>query len=127
MSANNGQHNSSRLIDYGSLERIYGSRLAASTDKQSSSLVLAFARDHGYKGRIFARTVIPTVALSCRGNTMDGFCFEPQDSNELLSAVASMFAENDAGEIEKLADQVPDPAGTFYKYGLAQSLLRRRR
>lgn len=79
-----------RPVDCGqALERIYGSRLAASTDKQSSSLVLAFARDHGYKGRIFSRTVIPTVGLSCRGNTMDGFCFEPQDSNELLSAVAA--------------------------------------
>jgi glyceraldehyde-3-phosphate dehydrogenase (NAD(P)) len=71
------------------VERTYGSRLAARTDKQSSTLVLAFARDHGYKGRIFARTVIPTVALSNHGNTLDGFCFEPQDSNELLSAVAS--------------------------------------
>lgn len=71
------------------VERIYGSRISARTDKQSSTLVLAFARDHGYKGRIFSRTVIPTVALSSRDNAIEGFCFEPQDSNELLSATAA--------------------------------------
>jgi glyceraldehyde-3-phosphate dehydrogenase (NAD(P)) len=79
-----------RPLDEGqAIERIYGSRLAARTDKQTASLVLAFARDHGYKGRIFSRTVIPTSALSSIGNSIDGFCFEPQDSNELLSAVTA--------------------------------------
>lgn len=71
------------------IERTYGSRLAARTDKQSSTLIMAFARDHGYKGRIFSRSVIPTMALSRRNNSFDGFCFEPQDSNELLSAVSA--------------------------------------
>jgi hypothetical protein len=71
------------------VERTCNSRIAARTDKQSSTLVLAFARDHGYKGRIFSRAVIPTAALSGRDNAIDGFCFEPQDSNELLSAVAA--------------------------------------
>jgi len=71
------------------VERTYGSRISARTDKQSATLVLAFARDHGYKGRIFSRTVIPSVGLSSVGNAIEGFCFEPQDSNELLSAVAA--------------------------------------
>ena len=71
------------------IERAQDSRLVAHTDKQSSTLILAFARDHGYKGRIFSRIVVPTLGLSSTGNTLDGFCFEPQDSNELLSAVAA--------------------------------------
>jgi len=71
------------------IERTCGSRISARTDKQSCTLVLAFARDHGYRGRIFCRTVIPTVGLSSRGNILEGFCFEPQESNELLSAVAA--------------------------------------
>lgn len=71
------------------VERVQSSRLAAHTDKQSSTLVLAFARDHGYKGRIFSRIVVPTLALSSAGDAIEGFCFEPQDSNELLTAVAA--------------------------------------
>jgi glyceraldehyde-3-phosphate dehydrogenase (NAD(P)) len=79
-----------RALDTGqAVERTYSSRLAARTDKQTASLVLAFARDHGWKGRIFSRVVIPTMALSTRNSSIDGFCFEPQDSNELLSAAAA--------------------------------------
>jgi glyceraldehyde-3-phosphate dehydrogenase (NAD(P)) len=89
------------------VERTYGSRLAARTDKQSSTLVLAFARDHGYKGRIFSRTVVPTAALAARDSTFEGFCFEPQDSNELLSAVAAtiwfMFPNQVRQRLEALA------------------------
>lgn len=79
-----------RPLDNGqAVERTQSSRFAAHTDKQTSSLVLAFARDHGWKGRIFSRIVVPTAALSTRDNCIDGFCFEPQDSNELLSAAAA--------------------------------------
>jgi glyceraldehyde-3-phosphate dehydrogenase (NAD(P)) len=71
------------------LERTAGSRIVAQTDKQSSALVFAFARDHGYRGRIFSRLVVPTGGLSCHDNQIDGFCFEPQGSNELISSVAA--------------------------------------
>ena len=82
--------NMKRAMDMGqALERTYASRLCARTDKQQAAQVLAFARDHGYRGRIFSRSVIPTGALCCHDHHLDGFCFEPQDSNELLSAVAA--------------------------------------
>jgi F420-non-reducing hydrogenase small subunit len=44
-----------------------------------------------------------------------------------LSAIASIVASNDAGEIERILAQVPDPIGTLYRYSLPSSLLRRRR
>ncbi len=72
------------------LERTYNSRICGRTDKQQAAQVLAFARDHGYRGRIFSRTVIPTRGLSCTNNHLDGFCFEP-DSTELLSALAAVI------------------------------------
>jgi F420-non-reducing hydrogenase small subunit len=44
-----------------------------------------------------------------------------------LSAIASIVASNDQGEIERILAQVPDPIGTLYRYSLPTSLLRRRR
>ena len=70
-------------------ERVVASPLCASTDKNSSTLVLSFARDHGYQGRIFCRAVIPADSLACVDNRVEGFAFEPQESNELVSAVAA--------------------------------------
>jgi F420-non-reducing hydrogenase small subunit len=58
-------------------------------------------------------------------------CFGPTSKTKdqgakLLSAVASLFAGTDEAEAERLAAAVADPAGTFYRYGLPASLLRRR-
>lgn len=58
-------------------------------------------------------------------------CFGPTSRTadhgaKLLSAVASLFAGDDEAEAERLASAVSDPAGTFYRYGLPASLLRRR-
>jgi hypothetical protein len=90
------------------VERIAGSRIAARTDKQSSTLLIAFARDHGYQGRIFSRIVIPTLALASRGNTLEGFCFVPQDSNELMStAAATLWFLDPKGVPERLAPLAP--------------------
>lgn len=72
------------------VERIGGSRFAARTDKLSSAPIFAFGRDHGYRGRIFSRIIVPTQGLHARGNELDGFCFEPQGSNELLSSLAAI-------------------------------------
>lgn len=71
------------------IERTYDSRIVAQTDKQSSTTIFAFARDHGYRGRIFSRIIVPIQTLSCQDNMIDGFCFEPQASNELISAAAA--------------------------------------
>ena len=50
---------------------------------------------------------------------------------KLVSAIASILGvdgEEDMTdeEVEKLIDQIKDPLGTFYRYSLAVSLLKRR-
>jgi F420-non-reducing hydrogenase small subunit len=44
-----------------------------------------------------------------------------------LSAVASIIDSNDKDEIQKIVDDIPDPVGTFYRYSLPESSLRRAR
>jgi hypothetical protein len=41
-----------------------------------------------------------------------------------MSAVASVVDSNDPDEIEKIFEGIPDPAGQFYRFNLAGSLLR---
>jgi F420-non-reducing hydrogenase small subunit len=41
----------------------------------------------------------------------------------LMSAVASVIDSNDPDEIESILDGIPDPAGQFYRFNLAGSLL----
>jgi F420-non-reducing hydrogenase small subunit len=45
----------------------------------------------------------------------------------MLSAIASVIGSNDPGEIERILSGIVDPAGTFYKFSLARSLLHRAR
>lgn len=69
--------------------------------------------------------------MPCRG------CFGPvggvvDQGARALSAIASILGlegeENmPEQEVQKLVDQIADPAGTFYRFGLPSSLLRRRR
>ncbi|MBN1854396.1 MAG: hypothetical protein JW829_16820 [Pirellulales bacterium] len=40
-----------------------------------------------------------------------------------LSAVASLVASNNEDEIAAIMDQIPDPVGTLYRYGVSSSLL----
>jgi len=42
-----------------------------------------------------------------------------------LSAIASLLDSNDETEISKVLEQIPDPAGTFFRYSLPGSLLHR--
>jgi hypothetical protein len=41
----------------------------------------------------------------------------------LMTAVASVIDSNDPDEIEEILDGIPDPAGSFYRFNLAGSLL----
>jgi F420-non-reducing hydrogenase small subunit len=41
----------------------------------------------------------------------------------LMTAVASVIDSNEPDEIEAILDGIPDPAGTFYRFNLAHSLL----
>jgi F420-non-reducing hydrogenase small subunit len=62
--------------------------------------------------------------MPCRG------CYGPlpkaiDQGSKMLSALSSIFdAETEEG-IQKLADSVVDPIGTFYRFSLAHSLMRR--
>lgn len=65
----------------------------------------------------------PSAGSPCIG------CYGPADDTldygaRLLSAVASVIDSNDPKEIEKIIDGIPDPAGMFYRFNLAGSLLR---
>jgi F420-non-reducing hydrogenase small subunit len=60
--------------------------------------------------------------MPCRG------CFGPpagvtDQGAKLLSAVASVIDSTDPNEIQSIVDGIADPAGTFYRFGLAGSLL----
>jgi F420-non-reducing hydrogenase small subunit len=64
--------------------------------------------------------------MPCRG------CFGPTDQVQdqgakFLSSLASIIETNDENEIQELVDTIVDPAGTFYRFSLPTSILRRKR
>ena len=66
------------------------------------------------------------VNMPCRG------CFGPpagvkDQGAKLISAVASIYQTNSEEDIAQMVKDVVDPAGTFYRFGLADSMLRRKR
>ena len=68
--------------------------------------------------------------LCINGNMPCTGCFGPtskvrDQGGKYLSALASMLSALDDEAIETALDSIPDPVGTFYRYGLAGSLLRR--
>ena len=70
-------------------------------------------------------------ALCIRGRMPCSGCFGPtsrvkDQGAKYLSSVTSSIAAKDEKEIDKVLDGIPDPVGTFYRYGLSKSLLRRR-
>jgi len=71
-------------------------------------------------------------ALCTRGNMPCTGCFGPtsrvQDfGGKALSAIASIVDSNDEGEIDRILSTIPDPLGTFYRYSLPSSSLRRKK
>ncbi|MFB3854130.1 MAG: oxidoreductase [Vicinamibacterales bacterium] len=66
-----------------------------------------------------------------RGNMPCTGCFGPTSrvrdhGAKALSALASLIEATDEAGIAKALESVPDPVGTFYRYSLPASLLRRR-
>jgi F420-non-reducing hydrogenase small subunit len=64
--------------------------------------------------------------MPCRG------CFGPPDGvydqgAKFLSAFASLLTAKTDEEIEALVSQIPDPAGTFYRFSLPTSIMHRKR
>lgn len=66
------------------------------------------------------------------GNMPCTGCFGPTSKvrdhgGKYLSAIASLLGALEEDDIAAALDGIPDPIGTFYRYGLAGSLLRRRK
>lgn len=71
-------------------------------------------------------------ALCPHGNMPCTGCFGPTSrvrdyGAKALSALASIMDSNDDAEIERIVNTIPDPVGTFYRYSLPCSLLRRKK
>jgi F420-non-reducing hydrogenase small subunit len=69
-------------------------------------------------------------AVCTRGNMPCSGCFGPtsrvrDQGAKILSSLAANVAGKEEPEINKVLAGIPDPVGTFYRYGLAKSLLRR--
>jgi F420-non-reducing hydrogenase small subunit len=65
----------------------------------------------------------PQAGAQCIG------CYGPAEGvidygSRLITAFASVIESNDPEEIERVLDGIPDPAGQFYRFNLAGSLLR---
>lgn len=68
----------------------------------------------------------PQANMPCTG------CYGPvqgvtDQGAHFLSAVASVIDSTDPNEIQKIINDIADPAGTFYRYSLPESWLRRTR
>ncbi len=68
-------------------------------------------------------------AACVQGNMPCTGCFGPtsrvrDQGAKILSSVAANVAAKEDGPIEETLAGIPDPVGTFYRYGLAKSLLR---
>lgn len=64
--------------------------------------------------------------MPCRG------CFGPppgviDQGAKMLSALTSIYEAKEETEIARMLNEVVDPAGTFYRFGMASSLLKRKR
>jgi F420-non-reducing hydrogenase small subunit len=70
-------------------------------------------------------------AVCVQGNMPCTGCFGPtsrvkDQGAKILSSVASNVEPRETGAIDRVLEGIPDPVGTFYRYGLAKSLLRRK-
>jgi F420-non-reducing hydrogenase small subunit len=79
---------------------------------------------NGVATRSGCGALCPKAGAACVG------CYGPAEGvidygARLMSAVASVIDSNDPQEIERILDGIPDPAGSFYRFNLAGSLLRR--
>jgi F420-non-reducing hydrogenase small subunit len=68
----------------------------------------------------------PQGGMPCTG------CYGPVEGvvdqgTHFLTALGSLIDSTDPEEIQRIVDEIPDPAGRFYRYSLPVSLLRRGR
>lgn len=70
-------------------------------------------------------------ALCISGNMPCSGCFGPtsrvkDQGAKMLSSLCSNIEPKDESGIDAVLDDIPDPVGTFYRYGMASSLLRKK-
>ncbi len=70
-------------------------------------------------------------AVCVSGNMPCTGCFGPtsrvrDQGAKILSSLCANIEAKDEDEIDETLEGVPDPVGTFYRYGLAKSILRRK-
>jgi F420-non-reducing hydrogenase small subunit len=99
-------------------------RLATTQPDESTCFLAQGLVCHGPATRQGCQPGCVEANMPCRG------CFGPLDGvvdggAAMLSAFASLFAGDEATQ-RALAESLPDPAGTFWRYGLAAALLPRR-
>ena len=99
-------------------------RLATTQPDESTCFLAQGLVCHGPATRQGCQPGCVEANMPCRG------CFGPLDGvvdggAAMLSAFASLFAGDEATQ-KALATSLPDPAGTFWRYGLAAALLPRR-
>jgi F420-non-reducing hydrogenase small subunit len=80
---------------------------------------------NGPATRAGCQALCPQVNLGCRG------CYGPAEGiadmgAKLAGAIGSVIDSNDPNEIDAIVRGIVDPVGTFYRFGLAGSLLGRR-
>jgi F420-non-reducing hydrogenase small subunit len=68
-------------------------------------------------------SLCPKAAAQCIG------CYGPAEGvvdfgARLMTAFASVIDSSDPDEVDRILDGIPDPAGQFYRFNLAKSLLR---
>lgn len=77
----------------------------------------------GSATRSGCKALCPAAGAPCIG------CYGPADGSldygaRLMTAIASVIDSDNPDEIEKILDGIPDPAGMFYRFNMAGSLLR---
>ena len=108
------------------------------TDRKVSKLVRTYETIPDPKKCLLEQGVIcmgPATRGGCGAICLDANspcrgCYGPlpnvvDQGAKMLSALASVFDAESEEDIQKLADSVVDPIGTFYRFGLARSLLKR--
>lgn len=70
-------------------------------------------------------------AQCTNGNMPCTGCFGPtsrvrDQGLKIMSSLCANVAPKEEGDINKVLQGIPDPVGTFYRYGMAKSLLRRK-
>ncbi|MCL4249860.1 MAG: oxidoreductase [Anaerolineae bacterium] len=78
----------------------------------------------GIATRAGCGALCPSVNMGCRG------CYGPNvdvvdGGARMISAIGSVIDAKTPEEIDAVLDTLPDPAGYFYRFGLAHSMLRR--